>query len=130
MRKKIFLSYSLSDSDLVQQFKLRMNNEMQEFDFIEHNVVESTENEWKEQVTEKIKKSDVVLCLFGFSTWESEAVKWEVENAIKNDKKIVLVKLKPTVFMIPNYILDNKIKVIEEDVALIANQISIGNERN
>jgi hypothetical protein len=123
MSKKIFLSYALSDRELVHLFKEQMVKQENEFEFLEHAVIEDTEQEWKQTVLEKINTSDVLICLFGFSTWESEAVKWEVETAIKNKKKVFLVKLKTTVFMIPNYIEDNNIRIFEEDAQEIANQI-------
>lgn len=125
MSKKIFLSYALSDKELVEMFKEQLRKEEKEFEFLEHAVIENTEKEWKQNVITKIKTSDVLLCLFGFSTWESEAIKWEVEKAIENKKKVFLVKLKATVFMIPNYIEENNIKIFEEDVHEIANQIKL-----
>ena len=121
--KKIFLSYALADKELVHSFKEQMSKQENEFEFIEHAVIEDTEAEWKKTVLEKIQAADSVVCLFGFSTWESEAVKWEIETAIQNKKKVLLVKLKSTVFMIPNYIEENNIKVLEEDVLDIAKQI-------
>ncbi len=123
MEKKIFLSYSLEDKELVELFKEQLNEQEAELEFLEHAVIENTEQEWKQHVLEKIKTSSVFICLFGFSTWESEAVKWEVETALANKKKIFLVKLKTTVFMIPNYIKENNIKIMEEDILEIANQL-------
>jgi hypothetical protein len=125
MGKKIFLSYALSDKELVDQFKGQLGKQEKELEFLEHAVIENTEQEWKKNVLEKIKESDFFICLFGFSTWESEAVKWEVETAIENKKKAFLVKLKPTVFMIPNYIEKNNIQVFEEDVQEIVKQIKV-----
>jgi enoyl-[acyl-carrier-protein] reductase (NADH) len=123
MKKKKILSYALSDKELVHSFKEQMSKQENEFEFLEHAVIEDTEAEWKKSVLEKIQVADSFVCLFGFSTWESEAVKWEVETAIQNKKNVLLVKLKSTVFMIPNYIEENNIKVLEEDVTDIANQI-------
>lgn len=123
--KKIFLSYTLSDKEYVQVFKDQLFKQEQDFEFIEHAVVEDSEDEWKKNVLIKIQFSDIFICLFGFSTWESEAVKWEVETAIQNNKKVLVVKLKSTVFMIPNYITENNIKIFEEDIHEISNQIKI-----
>ena len=123
MRKKVFLSYTLSDKELVQMFKEQLNQQELELDFLEHAIIEDTEQEWKQHVTEKIKSVDIFICLFGFSTWESEAVKWEVETAIKSSKKVFLVKLKSTVFMIPNYIAENDIQIFEEDSRELVNHI-------
>lgn len=123
MKKNIFLSYSLSDRDTVEQFKAQLLKQEEEWEFLEHPILESTEQEWKQLVLDKIKSSHMVVCLFGFSTWESEAVKWEVETAIANEKKVLLVKLKPTVFMIPNYIAENNIKIIEDDIQEVTKQI-------
>lgn len=125
MRKKIFLSYALADKELVELFKEQLSKQETNLEFLEHAIIENTEQEWKQHVLEKIKTSSVFICLFGFSTWESEAVKWEVETAVANKKKVFLVKLKPTVFMIPNYIEENNIKIIEEDIQEIAKQIKV-----
>jgi hypothetical protein len=125
MRKKIFLSYALSDKELVRMFKQQLGKQESEFEFLEHAVIENTEEEWKQNVLAKIETADVFLCLFGFSTWESEAVKWEVEKAIEIKKEVLLVKLKSTVFMIPKYIEENNIRIFEEDVHEIANQIKV-----
>lgn len=124
MGKKIFLSYTLSDKVAVQMFKEELNREDIKFDFLEHAVIEDTEQEWKNHVTEKIKIADIFICLFGFSTWESEAVKWEVELAIANNKKVLVVKLKSTVFMIPKYIIENDIQIFEEDSVELVNQLN------
>lgn len=123
MKKKIFLSYALSDKELVQSFKEQISEQENEFEFLEHAVIEDTESEWKKSVLEKIQMADSFVCLFGFSTWESEAVKWEVEAAIQKEKQVILVKLKSTVFMIPNYVEENNIEVLEEDVTEIVNKI-------
>lgn len=125
MKNKIFLSYALSDKELVEQFKEQLDKQETDLEFIEHAIIENSEQEWKQHVLEKIKTSNILICLFGFSTWESEAVKWEVETALKNKKKVFLVKLKPTVFMIPNYIEENNIKIFEENIQEIANQIKV-----
>ena len=125
MGKKIFLSYALADKELVELFKEQLGKQENEFEFLEHAIIENTEQEWKQHVLEKIKTSNIFICLFGFSTWESEAVKWEVETAIASKKKVLLVKLKPTVFMIPNYIEENNIKIMEEDIQEIVNQIKV-----
>jgi hypothetical protein len=120
MAKKIFLSYTISDIEQVNLLKEQLSKQTLGVVFLEHPIIEE---EWKRSVLEKIKQSDVFICLFGFSTWESEAVKWEVRSAIENHKKVFVVKLKTTVFMIPNYITENNIQILEDDVQQLANQI-------
>jgi len=47
---------------------------------------------------EKIKKSDVFLCLIGEHTYKSEWVAWEIEKAKELNKKILAVKIEKHYF--------------------------------
>jgi len=122
MNKKIFLSYSIEDKDLAESFKEQVNN-FKKIDFLEYLQFENNDLIWKEKVDKLIYSSELLLCLFGFSTWESEAVKWEIEKAIEHNKPVIIVKLKSTVFMIPNYIIENHLNVFEYDPKEIVNYI-------
>ncbi|HFI0405726.1 TPA: TIR domain-containing protein [Streptococcus suis] len=47
----------------------------------------------KSVIRERIKNSDVVLCLVGKNTSSSDWVNWEIETAYQLNKKIVAVKI-------------------------------------
>lgn len=113
MSIRVFLSYAISDKDLVEMFKSAVHNKQQDIVFMEHFENEDSEKKWKVNVLEKIKASDAVLGLFGHSTWESLPVKWEIEKAVEMGKKVAVAKLKPAVFMIPEYVTQNNLRVFD-----------------
>lgn len=47
----------------------------------------------KSVIRERIKESNVVLCLVGRNTGSSDWVNWEIETAYQLNKKIVAVKI-------------------------------------
>lgn len=47
----------------------------------------------KRVITNKIKSSEVFLCLIGKHTYKSDWVKWEIDKALELNKKIVAVKI-------------------------------------
>ncbi|WP_033152426.1 TIR domain-containing protein [Streptococcus equinus] len=47
----------------------------------------------KSVIKDKIQKSDIVLCLVGRNTSDSDWVNWEIETAYQLNKKIVAVKI-------------------------------------
>jgi hypothetical protein len=122
MSKKVFLSFSLKDQPLVNLLRKQLSIEGPTLQFDDLTSIESGE-EWKKVVEDKIKSSSSVICILGYNTWESDPVKWEVEEALKQGKKVIAIKLKPTVFLFPNVITDNKIKVLDWDFSKIMQEI-------
>lgn len=47
----------------------------------------------KSVIKDRIKESDIVLCLVGKNTGNSDWVNWEIETAYQLNKKIVAVKI-------------------------------------
>lgn len=48
----------------------------------------------KQVILDRIKNSNIVLCLIGENTHQSEWVNWEIEKAKELNKRIIAVKIK------------------------------------
>lgn len=57
---------------------------------------EHSEN-WKEKVKLKFQEVDFILFLIDDDTFQSENIQWELENAKKDNKQIVCIKLSPNI---------------------------------
>lgn len=124
MAKNVFLSFAMEDKTLVDLFRGQAKNQRNDLEFNDHSVKEPFESAWKTNVKEKISRCSTVICLIGLRTWESEAVKWEIEEAIRQGKKVFGVKLSSTVFLYPRAISSNNIKVVEWNFDQITREIS------
>lgn len=105
MANKIFVSYKDDYEGRTHKNLLvawSENKNFPEISFYDNSVgtsINSTNAYYiKQVILEKIKKSDVFLCLIGEHTHKSEWVKWEIEKAKELDKQIVAVKIKDNYF--------------------------------
>lgn len=123
MPKNVFLSFSMEDKSLVDLFRGQAKNKNNDLEFNDHSVKESFENAWKTNVSLKIQRCSTVICLIGLRTWESDAVAWEIEESIRQKKKIFGVKLNSTTFLYPKSITSNNIKIVEWNFDQIMKEI-------
>lgn len=100
MINKIFISYrddyegSKHKNLLVAWSK---NDNFPEVSFYDNSVgtsINSTDAYYiKQKISDKIKNSDIFLCLVGEHTHKSEWVAWEIKKAKELGKKIIAVKI-------------------------------------
>ena len=101
MSKKIFISYR-ADTEGSKYKNLLVawtENDSNHFDLDYKDIsvgtsINSVEaNYIKSVIKDKIKDSEIFLCLIGRNTSTSDWVKWEIDKAIELKKKIVAVKI-------------------------------------
>ena len=95
--KKVFVSYKYEGDakykNLLVAWSKNHNFDV-EFDDVSSDIsIDScVESEIKSGILPHIKDADVFLCIVGEKTHKSKMVRWEIEQAIILDKKIVAVK--------------------------------------
>ena len=105
MANKIFVSYKDDYEGRTHKNLLvawSENKNFPEISFYDNSVgtsINSTNAYYiKQVILEKIKKSDVFLCLIGEHTYKSELVALEIEKANELNKKIIAVKVEKHYF--------------------------------
>ncbi len=101
MTDKIFVSYRADDEGTLHKNLLvawsRNDRFFPEIKFHDTSIGTSINsvnaNYIKSVIKDRIKESDIVLCLVGKNTGNSDWVNWEIETAYQLNKKIVAVKI-------------------------------------
>lgn len=99
MPKIIYVCY---DHELDECYKNKLEewDVAKEFEFISKFSVDSDNlspenmysDAYREKIRDKIAQSTCVLCLIGKNTRNSDWVKWEIDEAMKQKKKIIATK--------------------------------------
>ncbi len=114
--KKIFISYKYEDNaekNGIEGALRNPNNSIDALSVSERNDLRSQgENAVKNYLRERIRKSDVVVCLIGQDTHNSQMVQWELEVATSLGKRIVPVQIRGTSGGPPKLIRDRNISII------------------
>lgn len=101
MADKVFVSYRADDEGTKHKNLLvawsANNRFFPEIKFHDTSIGTSINsvnaNYIKSVIKDRIKESDIVLCLVGKNTGNSDWVNWEIETAYQLNKKIVAVKI-------------------------------------
>ena len=95
-RRRVFTSYRFRDKDQVTLLRGQVKNENSELDFIDMGLKVPFDSENAEYIKagikERIRQSSVTLVFVSDTTHESRWVNWEIEESIRQDKGIVVVR--------------------------------------
>lgn len=99
MSKSVFISFENDkDKDSFDSIKGLIENPNINVSFNDKSVrkeIDSTnENRIRKEIREKIKSASVLLCIVGKDTHSSRWVKWEIETARQNNKKVFFMRKK------------------------------------
>lgn len=127
-RRRVFISYRFRDKDEVTLLRGQAKNENSELDFIDNGlrVPFNSENAdyIKAGIRERIRQSSVTLVYVSDTTHESDWVNWEIEESIRQDKGIVVVR-KDDSYRLPEALgKSKKVRVVEWNHKEIMNAIN------
>lgn len=119
MAKKIYICYD-HENDECYKKKLEEWDVAKEFEFTSKLSANNGElppdmmnsEAYREKIRNKIAQASYVICLIGKNTRHSEWVKWEIDEAIKQKKKIIAAKTErlntpPSCFLHPKTVWAN-----------------------
>ena len=112
MTYNVFLSFSMDDIFRVCLFRAQAKNKQLPLEFRDHSVKEPFDERWKTQVSEKINRCSLTICLIGDKTYKSEAVNWELEKSLQLGKGLMGVYLIDSNPRLPSTLIINSIKVV------------------
>jgi hypothetical protein len=91
--QKVFISFHYADRSKVALMQAQAENS-ENLEFKDVSLKEEVKsNDWKPEAKKQIAKSDQVIVAVGEETSERKAVKWEIEEAKRQGKPIVPVRL-------------------------------------
>src|SRR5438094_1917279 len=85
----VFVAFAIEDESQRNLLKGQSLNTKTPFEFVDMSVKEPYDNDWKERVRTRIRRSDGVIALVSKNTLNSSGEKWEISCA-KEEKKRVL----------------------------------------
>jgi len=85
-QKTVFIAFAIEDERQRDFLKGQSLHPRAPFEFIDMSVKEAYEENWKEKVRTRIKRSNGVIVLVSKNSLKSSGQKWEVECA-KEEKK-------------------------------------------
>jgi hypothetical protein len=85
-KKVVFIAFAIEDERQRDLLKGQALNTASPFEYVDMSVKEPYDNNWKERVRTRIRRSDGVIALVSKNTLNSSGEKWEI-NCAKDEKK-------------------------------------------
>ena len=86
--KVVFIAFAIEDKTQRDFLKGQSLHPRAPFEFVDMSVKEPYDNQWKERVRTRIKRSDGVIALVSKNSLVSSGQKWEIQCAKDEKKKI------------------------------------------
>ena len=107
---RAFLSFTTADKPLVEAFRSRIGRQHPDVELLDHAVKDSYEDDWKRACATKIDRSELLICLVGPTTHQSQAVAWEIDRGLAFGKRVVAVNLTGEGVRVPEILARNAIE--------------------
>jgi MTH538 TIR-like domain (DUF1863) len=87
-KKVVFIAFAIEDETQRDFLKGQSLHPRAPYEFIDMSVKEPYDNDWKDRVRTRIKRSDGVIALVSKSSLKSSGQKWEIACAKEEKKRI------------------------------------------
>ena len=87
--KVVFIAFAMEDVRMRDLLKGQSLHTRSPFEYIDMSVKEAYEEDWKNKVRTRIRRSDGVIALVSKSSLSSSGQKWEVACALEEDVPIL-----------------------------------------
>jgi hypothetical protein len=87
-KKVIFIAFAIEDERQRDFFKGQSLHPRAPYEFVDMSVKEPYDNEWKDRVRTRIRRSDGVIALVSKNSLKSSGQKWEIECAKEEKRRI------------------------------------------
>jgi hypothetical protein len=87
-KKVVFIAFAIEDETQRDFLKGQSLHSRAPYEFIDMSVKEPYDNDWKDRVRTRIKRSDGVIALVSKSSLKSSGQKWEITCAKEEKKRI------------------------------------------
>lgn len=88
-KKVVFVAFAIEDESQRNLLKGQSLNTKTPFEFVDMSVKEPYDNDWKERVRTRIRRSDGIIALVSKNTLSSSGEKWEIACAKEEKKRMI-----------------------------------------
>lgn len=122
--RNVFISFKLEDEAQVNLFRHQAREGLG-VEFRDYSVKEPFDEKWKTNCKERISQTSAVVIFVGPETAQSEPVKWEIEEAYRQNKKVIAVRIyKDRNYPLPEPLIRHNTRVINWDNSEISRFLS------
>lgn len=112
--RNVFISFNMDDEFQVNLLRTQAKSEGFDIEFRDYSVKEPFDEKWKTNCRERIAQTSMVICMIGEKTAEREAVIWELEEAFRQGKSVIGVRIyREKNHPIPKPLLDHSAPIVE-----------------
>lgn len=113
--RNVFISFKAEDESQVGLLRYQARQGLG-VEFRDYSVKEPFDEKWKTNCRERIAQTSAVIVFVGRDTVESEPVSWEIEEAYRQEKKVIAVRIhKDENNPLPDPLIRHKTRVINWD---------------
>lgn len=91
--RNVFISFDVDDESMVNLFRRQARSSRFPFVFRDYSVKEPFEYGWKDRVRSLIRQSSALIVAIGRNTHRRRAVNWEIDEAHRQGKEVIGVRL-------------------------------------
>lgn len=123
-KRNVFVSFHMNDEYAKQLLISQAKNDKFDLEFINYAINEPFDEKWKTQCAERIKQCSVVIVMIGKETHKREAVLWEINEAHRQGKRVIGVRIhRYEKHKIPGPLRNNRSKIINWDINKISEEL-------
>lgn len=122
--RNVFISFHVDDEAQVNLLRTQARSERFDIEFRDYSVKEPFDEKWKTNCRERIAQTSALICMIGEKTAQREAVIWEINEAYRQGKKVIGVRIyRDKNHPIPRPLLEHNAPIIEWDLAKISKSL-------
>lgn len=119
--RNVFISFHVDDEAQVNLLREQARSEDFDIEFRDYSVKEPFDAQWRANCSERIAQTSMMICMIGERTAERKAVIWELEEAYRQGKKVIGVRIyRDKNHPIPKPLIANNAPIIIWNLKLIS----------
>lgn len=119
--RNVFISFHVADESQVDLLREQARNEQYDIEFRDYSVKEPFDEKWKANCRERIAMTSALICMIGPETAQREAVNWEINEAYRQGKKVIGVRIyRNQNYRVPDALLRHNSPIVNWKLATIS----------
>ena len=91
--RNVFISFNINDEAQVDLMRAQAKNKNYDIEFRDYSVKEPFDAAWKTKCKERIAQTSATIVMIGPRTASREAVNWEINESLRQGKKVIGVRI-------------------------------------